>query len=59
MERKLNQQELRYMAVVEPVAGTRITHCIERENRITFIVDKGRLGKAIGKQAKNIKLGSN
>jgi N utilization substance protein A len=52
---KLTQQEMHYISLAEPITGTKITDCIERENRITFIVNKGRLGKAIGKEARNIK----
>ncbi|HDN50846.1 MAG: NusA-like transcription termination signal-binding factor [Thermoplasmata archaeon] len=55
MEIKLTQQEMHYISTVEPITGTPIIDCIERENRITFIVEKGKLGKAIGKQARNIK----
>jgi N utilization substance protein A len=55
MDIKLTQQELRYISVVEPMTGTPINDCIERDNRVTFIVGKGNLGKAVGKQARNIK----
>lgn len=55
MEIKFTQQEMRYISVAEPIAGTQVIDCIERDNRITFIVTKGKLGKAIGKEARNIK----
>ena len=55
MEIKFTQQEINYISIAEPIAGTSITDCIERENRITFIVQKGKLGKAIGRDARNMK----
>ncbi|RLF47603.1 MAG: NusA-like transcription termination signal-binding factor [Thermoplasmata archaeon] len=55
MKIKLTQQEMHYIAVAEVLIGTPIIDCIERDNRITFIVGKGKLGKAIGKEARNIK----
>ena len=55
MKIKLTQQEMHYIATAEVIADTPILDCVERENRITFIVGKGKLGKAIGKEAKNIK----
>ena len=55
MKIKLTQQEMHYIAVAEVMTGASIIDCIERGNRITFIVAKGKLGKAIGKEARNIK----
>ncbi len=55
MKIKLTQQEMHYIAVAEVMTGAKIIDCIERDNRITFIVAKGKLGKAIGKEARNIK----
>lgn len=55
MKIKLTQQEMHYIAVAEVLTGASIIDCIERGDRITFIVAKGKLGKAIGKEARNIK----
>ena len=55
MKIKINQQEMHYMAIAEGVTRAPIIDCLERENRITFIVAKGKLGKAVGKEANNIK----
>ncbi|MCD6512344.1 MAG: NusA-like transcription termination signal-binding factor [Thermoplasmata archaeon] len=55
MKVKISQQEMHYMAIAEGVVRAPIMDCIERENRITFVVPKGKLGKAVGKQAQNIK----
>ena len=55
MKIKINQQEMHYMAIAEGLTRAPIIDCIERDNRITFIVAKGKLGKAVGKEANNIK----
>ncbi|HEC77400.1 MAG TPA: NusA-like transcription termination signal-binding factor [Thermoplasmatales archaeon] len=55
MKIKLTQQEMHYISLAEVIIGLPILDCIERDNRITFIVGKGKLGKAIGKEARNIK----
>lgn len=47
MEIKLTQQEMHYISTVEPITGTPIIDCIERENRITFIVEKGSSGRPL------------
>lgn len=46
---------MHYISIAEVIIGLPILDCIERDNRITFIVGKGKLGKAIGKDARNIK----
>jgi len=51
----LSQEEMSYIALAEDVTNAPIVDCIEMENRVTFIVEKGKLGKEIGKGAKNIK----
>jgi len=55
MKIKLTQQEMHYMAIAEGFTRAPIIDCIERNNRITFIVAKGKLGKAVGKEARNIR----
>jgi len=55
MKIKISQQEMHYMAIAEGLTRAPIIDCIERDNRITFIVAKGKLGKAVGKEANNIK----
>jgi len=55
MKIKLSQNELHYMAIAEGLTRVPILDCIERDNRITFIVARGKLGKAVGKEASNIK----
>ncbi|KAA0004263.1 MAG: NusA-like transcription termination signal-binding factor [Thermoplasmata archaeon] len=55
MKITLSNDEMHYIALAEDITGAPIIDCIEIEDRITFIVEKGKLGKAIGKNAKNIK----
>jgi N utilization substance protein A len=55
MKITLSNEEISYIALAEDVTKAPIIDCVEMENRITFIVEKGKLGKAIGKKAKNIK----
>jgi len=55
MKITLSHEEMHYIALAEDITGAPIMDCIEIEDRITFIVEKGKLGKAIGKNAKNIK----
>ena len=51
----LSQEEMRYITLAEDTTGAPIVDCIEMDDRITYIVEKGKLGKAIGKNARNIK----
>ncbi len=55
MKITLSNEEIRYIALAEDITKAPIVDCLELENRVTFIVEKGKLGKAIGKKAKNIK----
>jgi len=51
MKITLSQEEMSYIALAEDVTNAPIVDCVEMENRVTFIVEKGKLGKAIGKGA--------
>ncbi len=55
MKITLSKEEMQYIAVAERFTKAPIKDCVEIEDRITFIVEKGKLGKAIGRNAKNIK----
>ncbi|MEA2053872.1 MAG: NusA-like transcription termination signal-binding factor [Candidatus Thermoplasmatota archaeon] len=55
MKITLSNEEMRYIVLAEDITRAPIIDCVEKENRVTFIVEKGKLGKAIGKNAKNIK----
>ncbi|MDD3493859.1 MAG: NusA-like transcription termination signal-binding factor [Candidatus Thermoplasmatota archaeon] len=50
-----SQEEMHYIALAEDLTGAPIMDCLEMEDRVTFIVERGKLGKAIGKEARNIK----
>jgi N utilization substance protein A len=49
----LSKEEIRYMGMAEERTRAKIKDCITGE-QIIFIVEKGELGKAIGKGARNI-----
>lgn len=51
----LTDDTLRYMSLFETVTKARSIDCIERTNKIIFIVPKTQVGLAIGKQGENIK----
>ncbi len=55
MEIRLSNEEMQYIALAEDVTNAPIIDCIEMDDRVTFIVEHGKLGKAIGKNAKNLK----
>lgn len=54
-EIKLNAQVIQFMGLFERITKANVKDCIEQEDRIIFIVEKGQLSKAIGKNAINIK----
>ena len=54
MDITLTNQEMRFIAVAEGYIKTRIIDCLNDSQRLTFVVEKGKLGKAIGKNAKNL-----
>lgn len=47
---KLTQDALNYMLLFEKKTGVNIKDCIPKEDSITFIVNKGSIGAAIGKK---------
>lgn len=50
----LDGDSLRYMNLFETVTQVSAKDCIETEEKVVFIVGRGQLGKAIGKEGKNI-----
>jgi N utilization substance protein A len=50
----LDGDSLRLMNLFETVTQVSAKDCIETEEKIVFIVGRGQLGKAIGKEGKNI-----
>lgn len=55
---RFTSREMRYIALFESITGAMIKDCIidDELNRIIFIVKKGEVGMAIGRQGKNIRL---
>jgi N utilization substance protein A len=55
---RFTSREMRYIALFESITGATIKDCIidDELNRIIFVVKKGEVGMAIGKQGKNIRL---
>jgi N utilization substance protein A len=55
---RLTSQEMRYIALFESITGATVKDCIVDDdlNRIIFVVKKGQVGMAIGRQGKNIHL---
>lgn len=49
-----NENTLRHTNLFETMIQVGVKDCIETEEKIVFIVNKGQLGKAIGKEGKNI-----
>lgn len=49
-----NENTLRYTNLFETVTKVAVKDCIETDEKIIFVVAKGQLGKAIGKEGKNI-----
>ncbi len=48
--RKLSAEEIGYMNLFEEMTKAKVIDCILKDNDITFIVDKGNIGLAIGKK---------
>lgn len=57
MDIKLTGETLRLMALFEQVTGVTVRDCVEEEDagRVTFVVPQAGLGKAIGRDAGNLK----
>jgi N utilization substance protein A len=51
----ISQETLRYMQLFESVTSVRAKEVMEEEDTIVFLVDKGKLGQAIGKGAHRLK----
>jgi len=53
---KYDNQSLKIMSLFEKITRTRLKDSFVDENKLlTFIVEKGQLGKAVGKKAANVK----
>lgn len=54
-EIRLDQETLRLFALFENVTRARARDVVEEEDRKTFVVDEGDVGKAVGRGAANLK----
>ena len=55
MRIKLDMNVMKYISLFENFTRAKVKDCIEQEGRLVFIVQKGEIGKAIGKNGLNIK----
>lgn len=55
VEIKLDADTLRLFSLFERTTGARLKDVFEEEDRSIFVVDDGQLGKALGKNASNLK----
>lgn len=55
MEIKLDADTLRLITLFENVTGARVRDCVEEEDRLTFVVAEEEVGRAIGRQAANLR----
>lgn len=54
-EIKLNGDSIQFMGLFEEITNAKVKDCIEQQERVIFIVEKGELAKAIGREGINIK----
>jgi len=57
MRIKLDMDTIRYINVFESITGVMVKDCIvnEEKNKVTFVVNEGQIGIAIGKNGMNVK----
>ena len=53
-ERKLSMEDIQLLNMLEKTTGARATDVVLSESSVIFVVEKGNLGKAIGKGGSNI-----
>ncbi len=52
---KYDIDAMKFMSMFESMTGAKLRDCIISENLITFIVEEGEIGKAIGKKGVNVR----
>ncbi len=54
---RIGLEELRYISLLQDLTGAMVYRALEDDegNRIIFLVDKNDVGKAIGKDGRNVK----
>lgn len=45
---------LRYITLFEKVTGTQVKDCMETEEKLVFVVEKGQGSRAVGKKGENV-----
>ncbi len=57
MRIKLDMDTIRYINLFESITGVMVKDCIvnEEKNKVTFVVNEGQIGIAIGKNGMNVK----
>jgi len=51
---RLGSDEIKFMTLFESLTGATVVDCVKEENTLGFLVKKGDMGRAIGKQGANI-----
>lgn len=51
---RLGTEEIKYMTLFETLTGARVKDCVQVQNAMGFLVNKGDVGLAIGKNGSNI-----
>jgi N utilization substance protein A len=48
------EDTLRYITLFEKVTGTQVKDCMETEEKLVFVVEKGQGSRAVGKKGENV-----
>jgi N utilization substance protein A len=51
---KLTGDTLRYISLFEKVTGTHVKDCLETEEKLVFVVEKGEGSRAVGKKGEHV-----
>lgn len=55
MRVKIDLESMRYIPLFESVTRAKVKDCFTLEDRLVFVVQPGQIGKAVGKNAENVK----
>ncbi|MCG2873146.1 MAG: KH domain-containing protein, partial [Acidilobus sp.] len=55
---RISLEELRYISLLQDLTGAMVYRALEdgNDNRIIYLVDKNDVGKAIGRDGRNVKM---
>ena len=51
---RIGNEEIKYMTLFETLTGARVKDCVQVQNSMGFLIKKGDMGMAIGKNGSNI-----